>query len=72
MATNNATSRTPRQYVEKLAGLGVSVTPDQIITSALGAAFLLQKKFPNGSKVFVIGEDGVIQALEKSRLCPLL
>ena len=65
MATNNGT-RTPRQYVEKLAGLGVSVTPDQIITSALGAAFLLQKNLPNGSKVFVIGEDGVIQALEKA------
>jgi 4-nitrophenyl phosphatase len=33
LATNNAT-RTIQEYVEKLAGFGVQVKPEQILTSA--------------------------------------
>jgi 4-nitrophenyl phosphatase len=57
-ATNNGT-RTTEQYVERLNGFGVRVEPWQVITSALGVAHLVAQKFPHGSKVFVIGEDGV-------------
>jgi len=39
-ATNNGT-RTPGQYVERLAGLGVTVEPWQVVTSALAAPELV-------------------------------
>ena len=66
MATNNST-RTVSQYQERLAGFGVEVEPWQIVTSSHAVADLLSRKFPEGGDVFVIGEDGVQQALtEKS------
>jgi 4-nitrophenyl phosphatase len=63
-ATNNGT-KSPDQYVDKLAELGVQVAASQIITSALGVAYILQKKFPPGEKVFVIGESGIYEALQE-------
>ena len=39
-ATNNGT-KTPEEYQEKLRGLGVKVDVSQIVTSALGIAFML-------------------------------
>lgn len=62
-ATNNA-SRTPAQYIEKLAGLGANLREEQIITSGMGVAYLLKKRFPAGGPVYVIGENGLISALE--------
>jgi 4-nitrophenyl phosphatase len=66
-ATNNGT-RTTEQYVERLKGFGVQVEPWQVITSALGVAHLVAQKFPRGSKVFVIGEDGVRMELAEKGL----
>lgn len=63
-ATNNGT-KTPEQYVERLAGFGVKVKPSQVVTSALGVAFMLSHKYPKGTKIFVIGEDGIRVALEE-------
>lgn len=63
-ATNNST-KTSEQYVERLAGFGVDVEPWQVITSSQGAAHAVSKKFPPGTKVFIIGEDGVQMALEE-------
>ena len=63
LATNNAGS-TPDQYVAKLARMGVTVTRDEVLTSALAtAAYLAQRTVPAETRVFVIGEDGVQQAL---------
>lgn len=63
-ATNNGT-KTPEQYAERLAEFGVNVEPRQVVTSALGVAHMLAatRKFPSGTKVFVIGEDGIREAL---------
>ena len=61
-ATNNGT-KTPEEYQQKLASLGVEIDPSQVVTSALGVANMLAKKFTHGSKIFVIGEDGVRAAL---------
>jgi 4-nitrophenyl phosphatase len=61
-ATNNG-SRTPGQYVERLAEFGVEVDERQVITSALGVAQMLKGRIPNGSPVFVIGEEGTTIAL---------
>jgi len=63
-ATNNGT-KTPEDYQQKLANLGVIVDVSQVVTSALGIAFMLAQKFPGGTKVFVIGEDGIRVALEE-------
>lgn len=62
-ATNNGT-KTPEDYCEKLAELGVEVDAAQVVTSALGIAFMLSQRHPRGMKVFMIGEDGIRVALE--------
>jgi 4-nitrophenyl phosphatase len=61
-ATNNG-SRTPEQYIDRLATFGVRADTWQIITSAQGVAHLLSQRFPPGSQVFAIGETGVMAAL---------
>ncbi len=61
-ATNNGT-KTPEQYAATLEKLGVRVNPEQVVTSALGAAHLLAGTFPRGTRVFMIGEDGIRLAL---------
>ncbi len=63
-ATNNAT-KSPSQYVDRLAELGVQVNPSQIVTSAMGVAYILEKKFPAGTPVFVVGENGIYEALRE-------
>jgi 4-nitrophenyl phosphatase len=63
-ATNNGT-KTPEQYMERLAGFGVNVQPSQVVTSSLGVAFMLSRKYSKGTKIFMIGEDGVRVALEE-------
>ena len=63
-ATNNST-KTPEQYVERLAKFGVGVEPWQVITSSQAAAGAVAQKFPRGTKVFMVGGDGVRTALEE-------
>ena len=63
-ATNNGT-RTSQQYVDRLKGFGVDVEPWQVVTSAQAAAHGLSQKFHRGTKVFMIGGDGVRAALEE-------
>lgn len=62
-ATNNGT-KTPEDYQKKLRELGVEVDAEQVVTSALGIAFLMAQKHPRGTKIFMIGEDGIRTALE--------
>jgi 4-nitrophenyl phosphatase len=64
-ATNNGT-RTSEQYVSRLAGMGVQVEPWQVVTSAQALAYALRLKFPQGTKIFMIGGEGVRRALEES------
>lgn len=63
-ATNNGT-KTPQEYRQKLATLGVEVDASQVITSALGIAFLLARQYLPGTKIFMIGGRGVRAALEE-------
>jgi 4-nitrophenyl phosphatase len=69
-ATNNGTL-TPKQYVERLAGFGVTAKPWQVVTSSLGVAYLLTQRFPSGGQVYVIGEAGVMLALREKGFEPL-
>lgn len=63
-ATNNGT-KTPEEYQQKLKELGVEIEAPQVVTSALGIAFMLARKYPKGTKIFMIGEDGIRAALEE-------
>lgn len=65
-ATNNG-SRTPEQYVERLAAFGIAAEPWQIITSSLALADVLAKRFApcQGRRVFAIGETGLFTALQE-------
>jgi 4-nitrophenyl phosphatase len=63
LATNNAT-RTPTEYTEKLARFGVETAVHQILNSAETTAIYLQQNYPAHSAVFVVGTDGLCQALE--------
>src|SRR5512141_2158396 len=60
-ATNNST-RTSEQYVARLEEFGVEAEPWQVVTSSQGAAHAVAQKFPRGTKVFMIGEDGIQMA----------
>lgn len=62
MATNNAV-RTVSQVQQRLTKLGVTLEQDQIVTSALAVAHLLKERFPQGGGVYIVGEDGIKQAL---------
>jgi 4-nitrophenyl phosphatase len=61
-ATNNST-RTPAQYVERLDRLGIPTQPAQVVTSSQAVAIAMLTEFPRGSKVFMVGEEGLRFAL---------
>ena len=71
LATNNAT-RTVDEYLQKLAGFGVTLEPWQIITSSLATADTLAKEFPDGGAVFVVGENGIQRTLEERGFRPII
>ena len=58
--TNNS-SRTPLQVAEKLRAIGIEAEPGEVVTSALATAELLAER--GGGRAFVIGQDGVREAL---------
>jgi len=60
LVTNNS-SRTPAQYVRKLAGMGITTTADHILNSAIAAARHIADRQP-GASVFAIGGPGVKEA----------
>jgi 4-nitrophenyl phosphatase len=63
-ATNNST-KTSEQYVARLREFGVDVEPWQVVTSSQAAAHAMAKRFPPGTRVFMIGEDGLRIPLEE-------
>ena len=70
LATNNAT-KTVEQFLEKFANFGVELEPWQIISSAVAAANVLSRSFPEGGSVFVVGENGICQALADYGFTPI-
>src|SRR5439155_26171697 len=58
--TNNS-SRTREQVAAKLVGMGIEVSPQEIVTSAVATAEMLSKE--GCRRVFVIGETGIREAL---------
>jgi 4-nitrophenyl phosphatase len=64
MVTNNST-RTPQQYADKLARMGVEITPAEVLTSGQATARFLTRDYPPGTRVHVFGEDSLRQAVEE-------
>ncbi len=63
LATNNSTL-TQAEYTEKLAKMGVIIEEKEILTSSIvTAAYLAQHYPPEKNKLFMIGENGLKEAL---------
>jgi len=62
LLTNNST-RTPAQYVARLKGMGIPVEEEHIFTSAQATASWLRGIAKPGSRVYLIGMDGIREAL---------
>ncbi len=63
-ATNNST-KTVDEFLTKFNSFGVNIDPWKIVTSSLATAQKLQEDFPDGGTVFIIGENGVCNALSE-------
>ena len=62
LATNNST-RTPQEYVDKLAKMGVSISPDEILVSGQATARFLAREYPRGTRVHVFGMSALKAAM---------
>ena len=69
-ATNNA-ARTPQEVAKQLAGLGLSLTSGDVVTSSQAGAATLAELVPAGSEVLAVGGEGVAEALRGVGLVPL-
>jgi 4-nitrophenyl phosphatase len=64
LATNNA-SQTPEVYQQKLAGLGIEIPRETVLTSAQATAAHLSSVGRPGARVHVLGMHGLEQALSE-------
>jgi 4-nitrophenyl phosphatase len=65
LATNNA-SKTPAQYQQKLAGFGVTIEPEQVMTSSLATAAYLKRELKGEESVYVVGGAGIHEAVRQA------
>ena len=63
--TNNST-RTPEAYRDYLAKMGVEINSDQVITPAVGAAYLFQRDFSINARIHVFGSNALKEYLQKA------
>jgi 4-nitrophenyl phosphatase len=63
-ATNNST-KSSEQYAALLKEFNVEAEPWQVITSSQAVAHIVAQKFPRGTRVFMIGEEGLRLPLER-------
>jgi glycerol 3-phosphatase-2 len=68
--TNNA-ARTPATVGEHLRRLGVDAHDEDVVTSAQAAARLLADRLDEGSEVFLLGGEGLDEALRERGLRPV-
>lgn len=67
--TNNA-ARTPDSVAEHLSSLGLTVRPDDVVTSPQAAVRLLLDTAPAGSTVLVVGGEGLISEVVRAGFVP--
>ncbi|MCB2179882.1 HAD-IIA family hydrolase [bacterium] len=63
-ATNNSTE-TVESYHALLTNNSITVTTEQIVTSATATAQYLKSQFPEGGNIFIVGMDGLAQTLNE-------
>lgn len=68
--TNNA-SRPPEQVASNLRELGVHADPEDVVTSSQAAARVLLETYGEGSRIAVLGADGLVAALREAGLEPV-
>src|SRR4029453_17959083 len=61
----NKASNTSLMFAEKLAKMGIQAAPERILGSAEATASWLAGEAPRGSKVIMLGMDGLRSALLK-------
>jgi glycerol-1-phosphatase len=69
-ATNNA-ARRPDEVAGHLVSLGIPATADEVQTSSQAAAALLAERLPAGSRVLVVGTDGLAAEVAAAGLAPV-
>jgi len=63
--TNNA-SRTAASVAEHLTSLGLSVAPEEVVTSPQAAMRVMKTLVPAGSTILVVGGAGLVDEVEKA------
>jgi 4-nitrophenyl phosphatase len=64
LLTNNSTLTT-EQYTGKLAAMGIGISEDRILTSAVATGLYLARIAPPGAEVYMVGEEGLRSELER-------
>ncbi len=67
LATNNST-RTPRQYVEKMARMGVDIAPQEVLHSGQATARVIAQEWGRGTRVHVFGMPSLREAMVEEGL----
>jgi 4-nitrophenyl phosphatase len=65
LATNNA-SKTPQQYLQKLARFGVTIKPECVLTSSLATAAYLKHELTAGATAYAVGQEGLQEAMREA------
>lgn len=60
--TNNA-SKTQEQFEHKLSGMDIAIPGSRVFSSALVTGHYLRSHYPRGTRAFVIGMDGLREAV---------
>jgi 4-nitrophenyl phosphatase len=63
LLSNNSTQKI-REHKSKLDDFGMHVAIDKIITGAIIASKVLSTEAPKGSRCLVVGEEGLVEAME--------
>ena len=62
LATNNSMA-TPKSYVERMAGMGVTITPDEVQTSATATRDFLKDELPAEAAILPVGMPALAEQL---------
>ena len=64
---SNLSTKSRDQYIDKLKGFGIKVTPDEMVLATSAAAAYVRDHASNG-KVYVIGAEGLKEEIRKAGL----
>jgi len=67
VGTNNST-RTLAQYQKRFLSFGVQIAVEDIFTASLVAGQYLKQQFPHGGTAFILGHDGLEEAIHSAGL----